>query len=761
VGSNAPPYPCYEILHDNNHYFSGMAAFGGDRFKVTIDGRAEQINGQYASGSYFQILGVKAIYGRVLLPADDSQIGRGGPDGPTAVISYALWKRRFGMSPSVLGKTILVGTKWVTIVGVTAPEFFGLEVGSPVDLTIPMMLSENNLREKASWWFSAVGRLKDGATPAQSRADLDRLFQAYMREIRIGGETRKYFDRIELMPANRGLESLRHRFSKPLLIAMTIVGLELLIGCANVANLLLARAANRQSEISIRLAIGAARGRIVRQMLTEGLLLVAAGAVVGVVFARWGVALLVGFFAGVRHRILLDPHFDIRVLAFIVCIAVLTGLLFSIAPALHATRPDATKPQESERPSSAKPRVRMGQGLVVLQVALSLVLLCGAALFVRTLHNLGSLEAGFSRNRVLTMRVDATTTPESSTTPPDKESVGLQHARLARIWNDLVNQVAALPGVKLAAAATLSPMSGRDRGVNIAVTGASALAEYDRGIHLNQVTPGYFETMGIQLMMGRSFTSRDQGNSPKVAILDNAAARFYFHDSNPLGKRVSFPGQQVTDDYEIVGIVGDARYESLREPAGRMVYVPIQQSLDPIRGVVLTVDGRGNESELVLKIREAVRRTVPGGFLTNIATIEQQIGESLVQERLLAILASFFGALALVLACIGLYGVMSYAVARRTREIAIRMAVGARRGTVIWMVLRVTLALIGIGVVFGIPGILMSMRFVKAELFGVTPGDPATIAFPVLILLGIAAAAGYLPVRRASRVDPMMALRYE
>ena len=475
-GGNGPPYPCYEIMRDHNQYFSGLAAFSGERFKVTIDGAAESIGGQYVSGSYFELLGVQAAYGRVLTPADDSIVGSGGPEGGVAVISYGLWKRRFGMSPAVLGKKIQVGTNWVTIVGVTRPEFFGLQVGLPTDLTIPMMLTTNNLRSRTLWWLSVVGRLKDGATPQQAGAELDRHFQVYMAGV--GGGTREYFNRVVLVPAARGLEDLRRKFSKPLLIVMTIVGLVLLIGCANVANLLLARASARRNEIAMRLAIGASRARLVRQMLTEGLLLVAAAATVGIVFAKWALGMLVAMFAGVRGRIVLEPHFDARIVGFTVAVALVTALLFSVAPALHATRADTARTGSSGRVSAGRFQLRLGNALVAMQIMLSMVLLCGAALFVRTLQNLTKLDAGFQREDVLTMRVSATF--PKSPGPKEGKAAEEEHARFGRVWEDLIEPVGAFPWVRAASVSTLSPLSGRDRGVLMQVSGEPKRGERRR-----------------------------------------------------------------------------------------------------------------------------------------------------------------------------------------------------------------------------------------------------------------------------------------
>lgn len=756
-GSNGPPYPCFERLRDHNRFLSGIAAFDERLFKVSIDGVPERVRGQYASGSYFDLLGVRAIHGRMLTPADDSQPGRGGPHGPVAVISHGFWTRRFGSDPAVLGKSVQVGTQWVTIVGVTPQEFFGLQVGAPLDITLPMMLAGEGLQSKQLWWLSVIGRLAPGATAEAARADLEALWDAYLTEVGMPRDKRGYFSGIALVPAARGANELRRTYAEPLIIVMAIVGAVLLIGCANVANLLLARATARQNEMAVRLAIGASRGRLIRQLLTEGVVLGSLGAAAGLLFARWGASFLVAVLAGPSGRVVLEPRFDLRVLGFTAAVAVATALLFSLAPALRATRVDAAKPVAT---GGAPTHNRLGRALVVVQVTLSVLLLCGAALFLQTLHNLNKVPSGFDREGVLTMQVEATV-PRRSVSPKTSSEFCTDHARFGPIWRGFIDRVRELPGVASAAAATIHPLSGRDRGVKIAIHGPATGLEKDRGIHINHVTDRYFATTGIRLLAGRAFTPRDQSGSPRVAILNETAARAFFGAASPLGRKVNFPGQCIEDDYEIVGIVTDTRYRDLRTPDERMAYVPLEQAIDPISTALVAVRGSGEVTGLAPSIRAIATGTVPGGFVSGVATIEQHVEMSLVRERMLALLATFFAALALSLACIGLYGVMAYRVVRRTREIGIRIAIGARQQSVVWMLVRETLLLVTVGAALGTLASLAANRYIAGQLFGVAPRDPLAIVVALSVLGIVTLVAGYMPARQASRIDPVRALRAE
>ena len=755
-GSHGPPYPLFELMRDNNRFLSGIAAFSENRFKVTIDGTAEQVRGQSASGNYFELLGIRPAYGRLLTPADDSEFGRGGPDGPVAVISYRFWRDRFGLDPAVLGRQIQVGSTWVTIVGITPADFFGLQVGSPIDLTIPMMLAGDQLRSKGTWWMSAVARMREGASVEQATAELDALYGPYLTEL--GMKRSEHFTAVALVPADRGLDSLRRQFSEPLLITMAIVALVLLIGCANVANLLLARASARRNEMSVRLAIGASRGRLMRQLLTEGTVLVVFGSLIGLAVAEAGVSFIVALFGNNGTGILLDPRFDLRVLAFTAAVAIGTVVLFSIAPAWHATRIDAAKPGDLNA-SMSPPRVRLAQSLVVLQVSLAVALLCGAALFLRTFHNLNTTDAGFDRHGVLSMQIEPTL-PSARVPLATADERRREHGRIGAMWEDLVARVAVFPGVNRAAVGMMTPFTGRDRGVRIAVQG-SAVTGPERGVHLNTVSAGYFDTLGIRLVSGRLLAPTDRAGSLRVAILNETAARTYFPGANPLGQRISFPGQRIEDEYEVVGVVRDVRYVSLRRPDERMVYIPIEQAIEPIGMLMLLARSDREPAALIPLIRTATREVIPGGFVTRISLMEQRVEMSLLRERLLSMLATFFGVLAMTLACIGLYGVMSYSVVRRTREIGIRIAVGADQGSVVWLMVRETLLLVMAGIALGTAAAFVASRYVSTQFFGVAPGDPGATTVAIALLLVVTLAAAYVPARRASRIDPVTALRYE
>ena len=758
--NGAPPYPCFERFRDESHSFSGMAAFSGDVSKLSIDGHFEQALVQYASDSYFEVLGVKPAMGRLLAPGDERL------DPPAAVISYAYWQRRFGGSPGVLGKTIQLETRPLTIVGVTPPEFFGLQVGHPVDITVPITLKgARQLHDSGAWWLDIIGRLKPDISPEQARAEIDVVYQNFMSEA--GGvspeDRRDYFNHMDLLPASKGLDELRHLFSKPLLVLMGLVGCVLLICCANISNLLLARAAARQREFAVRVAIGAGRGRLIGQWLTETLLLVFFGAAAALVFASWASHELVSFFATGRYPILLDLHLNTRILGFTAGLALFAGLLSGMAPTFSALRADPQQAIKEGENQATTSRTRMSAGklLVSVQVATSLVLLFGAGLFIRTLQNLKSVNPGFRTHGVLTMTVEPLDAEYLATSGPPA-LIPSKAQRLATLWTQLLNQVRTTPAVKSASLSVLTPLSGRDRGVAVEVPGFQPRSDRDKGIGENHVSDGYFETMGIPVMLGRPFTPDDNGTAPKVAILNETAARFYFGNRSPLGARLDFGETPISDGiYHVVGVVRDAKHNSLREDTPRFVFLPVSQARDYLDRLSLAIRTNSSSLDLAPVIRQRIRALGADVLVTEVATVDQQIDQSLLQERLISTLSGFFGLLALLIAALGLYGIMSYSIVRRTREMGIRQALGARSRTVVWLVLRETLFMVGLGIGLGTPAALLLGRTVGSLIYGLKPSDSATISGSVLILGAVAILAGYLPAKRASKVDPMVALRHE
>jgi predicted permease len=559
---------------------------------------------------------------------------------------------------------------------------------------------------------------------------------------------------IELSPAARGFDHLRRQFSKPLLVLMALVGLVLSIACANVANLLLARTTARNREFAVRLALGAGRARLMRQVLTESLLLVGIGGLLGLLFAGWAGQLLVAFFAAGRQGISVDLHLDARVLAFTAGASALTGLLFGLAPGFEATKTTLAPALKEQGRGLVgfRSRLPLAKLLVVMQVALSLVLLIGAGLFVHSLWNLRNLDAGFHSDGVLTMQVK-----------PDGRVYNETRRRV--LWKEILNRAGRIPGVRSASLSVVSPLGGVTFLGSIAVPGFASRDAGDTDIFINQVTPGYFETIGVPLVLGRSFNAGDAGNAPRVALLSESAARFYFGGRNPVGVTIRFPFGDEKPPYQIVGVVKDSRQSSLREEAPRLVYVPVSQAMTDLDSLTLAVRTASDATDLTANLAAIVsqqaRTAGPDILITDVATLASQVDQSLFEERLVSLLASFFGILALLLASIGLYGTMSYSVARRTNEIGIRMALGAPGVGVLRLVLRDALIMITAGMAIGVLAAIAGGRYVRSELFGLRPADPFTLAIACLVLAAVALLAGYLPARRASRVDPMAALRYE
>jgi predicted permease len=764
-------YPMYkQFVADNQTMSDVIAGAPNGRVNVVVDGNADLASAFISSGNYYRMLGVGARLGRTILPEDDSPTA-----DPVVVISSRYWHSRFATDDAIVGKVVQVNGVPVTIVGVMAPEFTGIQqpVGEWADVAFPLSLDHRingdptakgptRMERATYWWLQVMGRLKPGVTREQVQGNLEGVFQGTARanlEAYMGGlsdteratdgnRNRKEIPRLLVQPGARGIYDVFSDDLRSVTILTFVVGLILLIVCANVANLLLSRAAARQKELSVRLSLGATRWRLVRQLLTESLLLAAMGGVLGVFIGYWGQQLLPGS-AG------RPAPLDWRLLAFVLGISSLTGILFGIAPALRGTGMNLNSTLKETGRSVVGSRSWLGRGLLVAQVAISLVLLIGAGLFIQTLENLRRVNVGFNPENLLLFRVNPSLNR-------------YDQPRTIALFRDLLERLPGVPGVRGVAFSNPGLISGSVNTTSIFVQGRSyTVGERQRDNNINRlvISPNFFEVMGIPVMSGRAFASQDTATSPKVVVINQAAAKKYFSDQNPLGQRfgssLENPGEM-----EVVGVLRDAKYSSVREDVPPTMYVPYTQAR--VSGVVFEVrTAAANTTSVTSAIREAVRQLDSNLPVTDVSTQIEQVELRFRQEKLFAQAYSLFGGLALLIASVGLFGLMSYNVSRRTNEIGIRMALGAQRSDVLRLVMRESMILvvvglvIGLGIALGTGQYLAARQYLEALLYGLSPTNVVAIVFAILLLAVVSAVAGYLPARRASRVDPMVALHYE
>lgn len=769
-------YSEFEYFRDHNEVFSEIFAADSQlpQLEVTLpdsssktDAQKESARIRLVSGDYFATLGVNPAAGSFFTREVDR--ARGG--SPIAVVSYAFWKQRFGLDPLALGKTIQIRQTSFQIVGVTPPGFFGETVGEFPDLWIPMMMQDSiypgrDLLTAARdltnvhMWLQVMARLKPRITAEQAKASINVVFRGLL-ESKVGpsisAEQRRHDldQRIDLQRASRGSSVLREHFGEPLKILMAMVGFVLLIACANVANLLLARGSARQREFAMRMAIGAGRARLIGQLLKEGLLIAVTGAAAGLLFANWADALLLRMVSGGTSgppRIHLDLHLDARVFGFTLGVTLLTTILFALIPSLYSTHlnltpllrstPTGTSSEPSHR------RFPAGKVLVVTQVAVSVILLVSAGLFVRSLSKLGDVKLGYSRENLLVFRVDGA-------------PGGYKGAAIPRFQLDLLAKISAIPGLRGATVSKDGLFSGSESADPIAVEGYTPKAGEEMHSRMDHVGPGYFSTLGIPVLMGREIDAQDGPGSVRAGVINQTFARRFSPNTNPIGKHVRdiYPGNPA--EMVVVGVVADAKYNDLREKALPRIYAPLANPMWENPAAFYEVRTYADPQAVTAALRQVVQETAPTLPPIEVHTMSGLVDDSLQTDRFIEQLASVFGLLALLLAAIGLYGLMAYTVARRTRDIGIRLALGAEPENVLWQVLRETLVLVLIGISIGVPLALGGTHLVRSMLFGLGFADPAAILIATTLLTVVAALAGFLPAWRASRVDPMVALRYE
>ena len=754
-------YPVWEEIHRRTRLFDGAVAWSRSRFNLAPGGQAQFVTGLWVNGSFFSTLGVPPLLGGSFTDADDARGGRA--DGAVVMISYSFWQQRFGGAPDVVGRTLTLDKLPFKIVGVTPRSFFGLEVGETFDVVVPWG-EEPLLHGQESCvdgrgnncWMRIMARLRPGqthqaATTALRAAQREIWDATISRSLRPEYREKYLAESFELLPASTGTSYLRQLYTRPLVALMVVVALVLLIACANVANVMLARGIARRPELSVRLALGASRWRLVRQLLIETLALAGTATAFGFGIAAWG-SRLVAAELSTRpwDTVFLDLSIDWRVLLFTMGVAIATALLFGVAPAFLASRVapiDAIK--EQGRGASGDALGKLASGLVVAQVVVSIVLVVAAGLFVRTFTSLATRSLGFDRNQVLLVNIDA---PQ------------IAPAQRVAVYDHIRETVRSVPGVGAVAVSMVTPVGGMGLGPHMEVSGGVPVQGnmYGNNGVTNVVTPNWFETFGTPLLAGRDFTDRDRGGTPLVAIVNQTLAQKFLNGANPIGHTITLgtPGRAVTMD--IVGVVADAVYTSVREPVPATVYTPLSQfylSPNLLKSVSLSVRSRtGSPSALRSAVAAAIGRVDPDVSLT-FRVLADQVNASLRQERLVATLSGFFGVLALLLAGLGLYGVTAYAVTRRRSEFGIRMALGAAPSGIVRLVLLRVALLVGAGVIVGTAVSLWASTYVASLLYGLAPHDPETLVGAALILAAVATVASWMPARRASRTDPAIALR--
>jgi predicted permease len=756
-GRNALSYPMYQDMRERNAVFAGTMCRYSLSLTLGTPSQTEVVSGELVSGNYFPLLGVRPAAGRLFTDADDVKAGA----HPYAVLSYAYWKSRFAGDPGAIGQTIRINNFPLAIVGVSQPGFDGVEPGLPAEVFVPMAMTPSvrpgftQMLDRRQRWVNVYGRLKPGVSREQAAAGLQPLFHQILDSEVILPAFRNAspYDKeqflrmwLNVLPGSQGNTSLRRQYEKPLLVLMGVVGLVLLIACANLASLMTARATSRQKEIAIRLAIGSSRGRVIEQLLTESVLLSAAGGAAGIALALFMVKGLLAFLPATAGGYAISSSPDARMLAFTFGLSLVTGVAFGLVPALQSTKPDIAPTLKDEAGGViGGSQANFRKMLVAAQVTLSLLLLIGAGLFIRSLGNLRSLDPGFRVGNLVQFRVNP-------------RSMGYDADHTAAFFKRMEERLRGVPGVRSVGLAQVAMLSNNDWENGLTIQGHQAKPSEDMTTWFNGVTPGYFEAMGMHLLAGRGFTVKDEAKAPVVAVVNASFAKHYFGDRPAVGHRIgqgTDPGTPT--DIEIVGVVNDTRYESLRTEIHREYFLCALQR--EFYGMVVYVRTERDPESAFRSIRGAVRELDPNLPIIDMKTFEHQLDESLVTERMIATLSAMFGILATVLAVIGLYGVMAYMVARRAREIGIRMALGARTGNVVWLVMREVLVLVIAGVVVGLPAAYGLTRLIQAQLYGVEPNDPASMAAATLLLSTVALLAGYIPARRAAACDPASVLR--